>query len=484
MFKQVKPWRVQIEDMSNIVVPYGVYQEKLLANGMNIFPLENEEIGICLATEFDHNVILRSAVLDTPSKLAHAHIVASKMFHRTKHFEGGLEVTLRLSICDLNPVAEGMDLINTQHRLIASQRDMVHVLLPFENFHKEENEGSQEASGKGAAFGKLLNMEALVVYSKWINEFVKGNQDKFLSDDASLFRLSGKMKALDTQVESPIVKNILNNINQTLIDQDKLATQPSSLTTHNDYLFLEKRLEVLRFELKDALLAHLNALKEIVKAINGVEQSYPYLRTLNHTLDIAILFFEEQLGLSEKSNFNKGFLLYLLLNRRLGISTCFICLNGLHPINFAFAISLALLQMKETFTRKPVRELIFHWEKAIEEFQKFLVNEGSTGVHLILRKLKKAETDNILLLASFQNFVFENLKQINLLVNQLNSQDNFKLEPGKIQPDHFLQFLPYFIWNLDHFGDYNKIQLIEYDYETGKPIGFTEDGIRIFSKIL
>jgi hypothetical protein len=257
--------------------------------------------------------------------------------YRFKEFSSKIDVTL--SVAHLNHPTES---------LFLSSDETPRSLLSLKTIHK---------------LSKQRNWEGWLYYSDWLDSEMNEIFKKFIPDAAEEFQLEAFLKDFTHEIHSSFLCEYRQECVSAMMKLGDLAQEkfPSS----PEGLVLEKHFIKMCLELKTALISQCEILRNIERGIKRIEHFHPELIPLKNSVTLLLALLEPQVDLSNKGepSWTKQLLLFGLLDKNLGVTTCLNSHLGLQRTSLAFAIRISLLQLLKLYPYEEVLSLVLKWDE-------------------------------------------------------------------------------------------------------------------------
>jgi len=357
-----KPLSYEVEGVKTTIQTFGFDGDKIVPD--HVIPVhydiqEYPNLTNCFVASVNDSHLIRSGMIDTPQKARQLASLAEK--YNKKEI-------LQLSSVQLNTqVHESGDVLQQHLCLSNVETKCAHLNTPLENLYvrgpiQEVVKWELDTFGR---MSKLLNTEAWVFYSSWLNDDMEEAESKFLYDAVDTYTLQRFLKDFRHEVHSTLLRRIKEKISE--IDFN-IAMELAEGKTRK---VIEEEREVIQLsmELQQLTRNHLKVLNKVVSKIREIEAVHPELTPIREKGEIFTLLLTNQVDTPESKPLPWGVQqIYLQhLNDSLGVVSAINCEHGLDRTNIAFAIRLATIQMKQLY---PKADIIQMSSKLFTKFQR------------------------------------------------------------------------------------------------------------------
>ncbi len=383
----------------------------------------------CQVATIESSKIIRSGPIDSQKRVQELFSTVEEPFY--------------LSITQVNSIEDEWELINKQHLTLEtcqqkkdSPNQIMHLIFPLESIYttKPRKIRLKKEEDYLLQLPRLNNMEAWISICYRYNELLEKAFANFAYDALDQYTLEKFIKDFRHEVYSDFLKRTLKKLNSL---QEKISDLNIN---YRDLISFEKELINCRGDLKRMVQAHYNILVEIVRVIPIVEKAHPELIKAKETGLLLKKLLDDELGDVADLKWVQKEIILQLLNDELDIISAVNCNTGIDRTNFAFSARLAILQMKDKFTKQEIFD--------------FALGENFVEATLLI---------------DFQQRVLDNLIKYSLpLTNQNRASRSLKKweEDMSINSEILLCLPP------EHQGK----QIVDLDPETKSPIDLTEFG--------
>lgn len=389
----------------------------------------------------------------------------------------------RLSLNQLNSAISEDDPFALEHYLLATQEQskdkILHYTSFLDNFYfstKPEILSQKDLEELQVPL-KLHNMDACITYCGIYNEMLQRVFSGFEYDDVDAYTIEKYVIAFEHEMQSPYlpaVKSQIIDLQRVLFADEELAK-----LTFREKENVKRQILNLRQELQDMVKALFENLVEFVRIIPIIQDAHPELKSLKEKgiLLKTLLGSEiEALNQPPLSFTNQQYLLQLL-NDDMGIISAVHCSNGVERTNIAFAVRLAVIQLKSSTSTEQIIDLGLNWDEAHEKIHHCIAERGVEKLEAWIQDLEVPQfRTRIQLLLQFWDLFYSNLisfcKPITLVVNH---NQIARPRVGGYLNREFLEIMPPFVKQVEH--NIQKYQmLIKYDSQSHQTRDFTKFG--------
>lgn len=368
----------------------------------------------------------------------------------------------RLCSNQINSVEFEWNAIERQHQLLMQsvqelrkQDSIVHISTPLEKLliDRPPEKKLKRVGEALEKLPKLLNMEAWVSYCVWYNELLEEAFSHFLYDAVDEYTLERYVKDFRHEVLSPFLEKTRKRLVE--LELSMGTGEESRNLSYGERVAMEKELIVVRSDMQRMVRAHFDDLVEILRLISVIESAHPELVALKMRGQLLKQLLVDQVEAPniDTPSWEMTQMMLQLLNDELGVISIVNCAEGNDRTHFAFAIRLALLQLKKKCSLIDTMDMVFHWEESVREVNKEVV-----------------QTNRARLVVQFRENVLENIVNFCLPLTRENTDASTSTwEEGSRENLAFLNVLP----------SYMKGEaLVKYEDDSGDPVGLTEAGQR------
>lgn len=321
--------------------------------------------------------LIRSGHINTLSK-AHEWVVLARSIIPTK------QTNLRLSSAQMSSVEFEGEFIDQQHLALiqATQKlweseKLVHLSTPLEYVYSTQSFERKVWADQTALdeIPKLHNTEAWADYCAWYNELLEEAFSHFLYDAIDEYTLEAHLKDFRHEVFSDFLERTRSQLLKLELER---ATNQLEGLSHSELVARDKEMLLSRHDMQRMVGEHYKSLVEIVRIVKIVQEAHPDLIDLNVVgrLLKALLGYEVDAPNIPRPNWGIKQMILQLLNDELGVVSSVNCHHGLDKTHLAFAIRMAVLQMKELHSREEIIELALDWENSshVDQFRECVLD--------------------------------------------------------------------------------------------------------------
>ena len=412
----------------------------------------------CVALVADTS-LLRTASFETEDKVEALLVLAQSTFR--KRVKAQKKQHLRLSVSYVASPEREWDLIETQNRrlIVVGQQlpegdQVVQISLGTGSLFSSRPPMSRVKSDQEALdkIPRFMNMEGWASYCAWYNELLEDFIAHVLYAATEAYTLEGSLKDFKHEVFSPYLRWTRQRLAE--LEQAELKKNEEHVTQRERVEMTRRRISHQR-DLGRMVEAHYAHLADIVKLVAPIEAVHPDLHTVREIGQVLEKLLADQLGLRVIS-WGESHMLLQLLNDQFGVLSAISGSQGLGRTHFAFAIRLAVLQMKQLVPREDLFRLVLDWEDASKTTNKLVA-------------LKGAGDSNYAQVSQFRECILGNLLEFCQPIASLNAEEpQRRWREGLRENPEVMNFLPPY--------DFKGVPLVHYDAETGAPQELTLAG--------
>ncbi|NGX41788.1 MAG: hypothetical protein K940chlam7_00062 [Chlamydiae bacterium] len=443
-------------------------------------PLPNH-LTNCFVAWVNHVPIIRSGSIDSDDK-AHEFVALARKVNQERTNSSSTQL-FRVCSHQLNSVEFEWDLIRFQHqrlsqisRAMQKGEKIVHLTADLRNFYtirpnERKLQSDEEALGK---LPKLLNMAAWADYCAWYNDLLEEAFSNFLCDAVDEYTLERYIKDFRHEVFSLFLKRTREQLLELELQVGTL--EKAMKAPYRDVVATEKRLIQARSDMQRMVRAHYDSLTEILRIIKIVGDAHPELYPLMNIGKVLKELLANQVEVPGVKSINWAVneMHLQILNEDFGVISALNCDNGIDRTNLAFAIRLAVSQLKQEFSREEVGEMLEHWEEITRAVNKKVTNggEGETPQRLAQMVIRYRER------------FCGNLVNFCIPITELNTSGGMPQRQERLYEHQIpLNFFPSHFSFPNEAGEPERVPLVNYDSETGTPTELTDAGHRLMMSV-
>ncbi|MGA8163947.1 MAG: hypothetical protein WB791_02850, partial [Waddliaceae bacterium] len=424
----------------------------------------------CFAARVNQTPVIRTGAIDSIVKVNELLLLVQQV----------ASLPFRLCSNQLDSVEFGWDGIELQHLLLISHRQgennrqhVVHLSTELEDFYAEDHRGKRRLKAESEALEKLptfLNMAGWIDYCAWYHELLEEAFTHFAYDAVDQYSLERSLMDFRHEVLSPFLAKSRQQL--LMLEGQIERKKPENTQTTIGYqrvVDLKKALFRVRQDLLKMARAHHDCLLDIIAAIEIIEQQHPDLILLKLTGQVLHKLLSDQVDPGgQKINWGVKQMLLQLLNDDLGVISAVNCARKLDRTHFAFAIRLAIEQLKRKFSVAEVIEMVMSWDELTRLVNQLFVKNKEEEV------LKKQPTD---LVVKYREYVLTNLLAFCFPISQANEEKTeIKLQEELKENAVFLNFIPSYRTIPIENNQQEHRELVIYHPNSYEPIGLTKAG--------
>jgi len=474
----------KIEGVETRVIPLSFSLDKKSIVAMQRFPIPEagDDISFhlkhCFIGQVGEEQLIRSGIIDTEIKAAQ--FLAAATFAKQNSKNGKIH-----AICSnqLNAITSDWENAELQHQelLAADQASkktiaVIHCVrsLDYFFFERSPRQMAMAELKRFMELPRLLNMEAWRFYCTEYNALLQQHRSQISLDAAETFAIERYIMEFHHEVNNRYIQDTMTELAKLQLSFPK----QEDLFQFSYHQFVEKKKEMLllRQDLKRMIRAHYDRLVEIVRISSMIEKSHQELIAVKKIGSVLKAALASDLGLISCENFCfvQSQIVAQLLNCELRIVSAINSDTEESRTHIAFALRLAVMQLKQLNKKEDVFELGLNWTQKAKTLHETI---RKMSHHECSQWLSKELYKNSIVL--FWTLVAENLKRIcrSLAYNtQTTSQLSFK--PKKLN-QAYLSYLPPFMRNEN--GSFTI--LFRYDATGNMPKDLTDAGYDLLSQI-
>lgn len=482
----------QIEGVETTVHPFAFDSS---TKGINLIPDKvftvdkeepfSEHLSNCYIAWVNTTPLVRSGSIETKVKAEEFLVLVRALRQEIMKRKSLPGFPLRFCANPVNSVEFEWDLIARQHlHLIRKNQDLqegeqlVQVSTGLEHLYSDRPPERKLKSLTDALekMPKLLNIDAWASYCAWYNELLEEAFANFLYDAVDEYTLEKYLKNFKHEVHSPFLKETRKRLVEfeLLIESQETPEDVS----YRDLVDMAKERIVFRNDLHRMIKAHYDNLAEIVRLIKVVKEAHPELSQLLVIGQLLQRLLANQVDATDEAapSWGEVQMLLQLLNDELGVVSAINGVQGLDRTNIAFAIRLSVMQLKEMFSREEVLDMVFNWEETAKNVNILIAQKGE------IENLK--EEGRARLVVKFRQCMLSNLLDFCLPIIRLNTEGKTaQWHEGLRENLEPLNFLPSFHTMPNAINEPERVALVDYDPETGAPVGLTNAGHRFMMSL-
>lgn len=439
-------------------------------------------------------VIIRTGIVDTPSKAQQLFQAAQQLHLAWKNRNPSIKMPFRMSVCMLCMQSDEWALITNQNILMTwlqfqqSVPDQCIMLsIPTEHFYLPKNKPPEsEFFLKAIAkLPALLNSGAWETYCRWINEEIEVILQNIPLESMDSYTLEAYLKNFNHEISSELLRNLERDIQNVLLKMGAIHQMIEFPFKETDTTIdLEKRLIKARSEVRRLLKFQYDTLCQIEHIIPIIEDSHPSFLPLKYKVTLFRALIENQLDIPDVTppSWTQMLMLLQLLHEELGVLTVINCDTGLDRTSMAFAVMLSTSLIKQHFPKEKIMDAALHWIQTVLEVNKKIARLSREQLDSWLYSLSTNEEEAALkqragLVIKFRDIflgILENLC-IPLTKSAGKVQDLIWLNSQKVSNKELLYLLPIEgeVTGMD--GRRSKTKIVNLD-ENGTPTDLTNAG--------
>lgn len=413
----------------------------------------------CLAFVCNGKLLFRSGPIDTQQKLSELLALVQRIWQGLDDDSLTKRQPIRFASMQLNWIDEDWDLIQNQHLMFVKNQQanipFAHLCFPSNHafLRRDPREISEFMTKSLNQLGQQFNHEAWLAYALWLNEDAEKVLQTFQPEASEEYQLQGLLEDLGHEVRSPLLETLRHNISNAMLEKDAALAQGKREGIYG----FEKTIISGREHLKESVEVICELCSKITEGITKIEIMHPELRPLKYEAILLYTLMKTHLSTSQQKSWGKRLLLIELLDEAFGVISQVNCDTGVERTNLVFCIRLALMEMKGEFFFDDLVKLCMDWD------------EEGTSMQAMRSRLAA------LFLA--------NLKLLGIPSNQTTKQA--KHPPTELWGANrdLLTFFPDPLEIGKGGKDFYSGIIIDKDPQTGKSLGFTEEGRQFLRRL-
>ena len=439
MLKNISDQSYQVNGVETAVDFYAFESE---AGSLKLLPHEFHEddethLNHCAVGWVGQTPVIRSGSVDTKEK-------ADELLFLAKNVAKVKSPLFHVGSTQVCSVEKEGNCIHGQHICQFQYRQFLHLSFPLEKPYLPESRGQKLKNVVDALekFQKWINVEAWLDYCSWYSELLEKAFSHFVFDAIDEYTLEGQIKNFQKEVKSLFLVRSRKRLEEL---QSEMCSAVSR--TYQDQQKAEKEMCFMRNDMQGMLLAHYEALDTIVKTIPIVEKAH--YASLKITGMILAALLGDEVMAPGASNYRWGTnqMLLQLLEDEFGVISAVNGAKGRERTTIAFALRLAVLQLKQQYPLEDVVDFVLHSEETVK-----MANKGVQSQNRLLAMLKK-----------FRSNFIQNLERLPFTPFKEPRPENSKENP------EVLFYLP--------------SHLVRIDPDSGEPIALSEEGYHFFNRL-